>query len=30
MHSQYVEAVKKLYDEYNPIYGDPKLRLVIE
>ena len=30
MHAKYAEAVAQLYEEYNPIYGDPKLKLVIE
>jgi hypothetical protein len=30
LHRQYVEAVEKLYQEYNPIYGDIKLKLMIE
>ena len=29
LHEKYVEAVKKLYDEYNPIYGDKNIPLVI-
>ena len=28
-HAKYVEALKKLYEEYNPVYGDPKIRLVV-
>ena len=30
LHSEYVEALTKLYDEYNPTYGDPNMKLVIE
>ena len=28
-HEKYVTALKRLYDDYNPIYGNPKLKLVI-
>ncbi len=28
-HARYVEALVKLYDEYNPIYGDPTIKLTI-
>ncbi len=28
-HKMYVAAVQKLYDDYNPIYGDAKVKLVI-
>ena len=27
VHSAYVQALKELYEEYNPIYGDPKIQL---
>ena len=27
VHSIYVQALKELYEEYNPIYGDPKIQL---
>jgi len=27
VHSTYVQALKELYEEYNPIYGDPKIQL---
>ena len=26
-HETYVQALKELYEEYNPIYGDPKVIL---
>ena len=26
-HKAYVQALKELYEEYNPIYGDPKVIL---
>ena len=26
-HEAYVQALKELYEEYNPIYGDPNLSL---
>lgn len=29
LHEKYVEAVKNLYEEYNPIYGDTNIPLVI-
>ena len=29
LHEKYVEAVKSLYEEYNPIYGDMNIPLVI-
>ena len=29
LHEKYVEAVKNLYEEYNPIYGDINIPLVI-
>ena len=29
LHQKYVEAVKRLYDEYNPVYGDKNVPLVI-
>ena len=29
LHQKYVEAVQKLYDEYNPIYGDPNVNLLV-
>ncbi len=28
-HDKYVAALKDLYDEYNPVYGDPQVKLVI-
>ena len=27
VHSTYVQALKELYEEYNPIYRDPKIQL---
>ena len=29
LHQKYVEALKKLYAAYNPIYGDDNIPLVI-
>ena len=29
LHQKYVEALKKLYATYNPIYGDENIPLVI-
>ena len=29
LHDRYVEGVKRLYEEYNPIYGDKNIPLVI-
>ena len=29
LHQKYVEALKKLYATYNPIYGDDNIPLVI-
>ena len=26
-HKAYVQALKELYEEYNPIYGDPSINL---
>ena len=26
-HEAYVQALKELYEEYNPVYGDPKVPL---
>ena len=26
-HKAYVQALKELYEEYNPIYGDPRATL---
>jgi 2-acylglycerol O-acyltransferase 2 len=28
-HGKYVSALQKLYDEYNPLYGDPSVQLVV-
>ena len=30
LHHQYVEALTALYEEYNPKYGYPNVKLVIE
>jgi len=30
MHATYINELQKLYDKYNPIYGDVKVRLVFE
>ena len=30
MHATYVKELQKLYDKYNPIYGDVNVKLVIE
>ena len=30
MHETYVKELQKLYDKYNPIYGDENVKLVIE
>ena len=30
MHETYVKELQKLYDKYNPIYGDVNVKLVIE
>ena len=30
LHERYVGALKKLYVDYNPIYGDKDVKLVIE
>ena len=30
MHENYVKGLQKLYDKYNPIYGDVNVKLVIE
>ena len=30
MHATYVEELKKLYEKYNPIYGDVNVKLVID
>ncbi len=29
VHATYVEALKNLYDEYKPVYGNPKVKLAI-
>ena len=29
LHQTYVDSLKKLYEDYNPIYGDPKVNLVV-
>ena len=30
MHATYVKELQKLYEKYNPIYGDKSVKLVIE
>ena len=30
LHTKYVEELQNLYNEYNPIYGDINIKLVIE
>jgi len=30
MHDKYVEALKELYETYNPIYGDKNISLIVE
>merc|ERR550532_3278729 len=30
LHAKYVEGLQKLYNEYNPVYGDPNVILKIE
>ena len=30
LHTRYVEELTKLYDRYNPIYGDVNIKLVID
>ncbi len=30
MHAKYVEALKELYETYNPIYGDKNISLIVE
>ena len=30
LHAKYVEELQKLYNEYNPVYGDPNVILKIE
>ena len=30
MHATYVKELQKLYDKYNPIYGDINVKLVID
>ena len=30
MHKKYVEELRRLYEKYNPIYGDKEVKLVIE
>ncbi len=29
LHSKYIETLKELYEKYNPIYGDPSVKLVV-
>ena len=30
MHKKYVEELQRLYEKYNPIYGDKEVKLVID
>jgi hypothetical protein len=30
LHGKYVEAIEKLYQDFNPTYGDPNLKLIVE
>ena len=30
LHATYVEALKKLYEDHNPIYGNKDVKLLIE
>ena len=30
LHARYVQAVTDLYQEYNPIYGDENIKLIVE
>ena len=30
MHQKYIDELKKLYEKYNPIYGDQDVKLIIE
>ena len=30
LHEKYAQALQALYDEYNPVYGDTNVKLVIE
>ena len=30
MHATYVDELQKLYNKYNPIYGDTNVKLVID
>ena len=27
LHAKYLKALRALYDQYNPVYGDPKVEL---
>ena len=27
LHAKYLTALRTLYDQYNPLYGDPKVEL---
>ncbi len=29
LHAKYIDALKKLYDEYNPKYGDARVKLAV-
>ena len=30
LHAKYVDELKKLYEKYNPVYGNKSVKLVIE
>ena len=30
MHQKYIYELEKLYEKYNPIYGDQDVKLIIE
>ena len=30
MHQKYIDELEKLYEKYNPIYGDQDVKLIIE
>ena len=30
MHQKYIDELEKLYEKYNPVYGDSDVKLIIE
>ena len=30
MHKKYIDELEKLYEKYNPVYGDSDVKLIIE